>query len=524
MSAELHHETTEGFMKLRAAASDPNDNLSYASLVAELRGTFQGGVTKDLVWRRQQLEQVCTMVKESYEEMAAAICADLGGSKIRGLCDFIGIYGAAEYALKYLDKWTAAQQVSTPVNLSMSRLGKSYIRQEPKGVALIIGPWNFPLDLCLTPLVSAIAAGCCVVIKPSEVAQASGQLLEKLVKKYLDTSCIKVVQGAVAETKALLRERWDHIFYTGNGAIGRIVLRAAAEHLTSVTLELGGKSPVIIDKSAKMKSVVSRVSAAKWFNAGQICIAPDYVLVHKDREEEFISEMKKQLQESYGSDPKQSIDFGRIINSSHVRRVSELLEKTQGEVVAGGISQVDSSARYFPPTIVRDAKLGEPLLTDEIFGPVLPVIAVDSVEDAVRKTKEVCDQPLALYVFSEDAKATAQVLDNTISGGGCINTCFEHVASQELPFGGFGSSGCGAYHGKAGFDEFTHRRSILHQDTLIQRGAGLPPPAPVPKNLYDILVKATITGFLTDAQRKQAKVMLGAVGAACVGAALRSRL
>jgi len=525
MAASESH--TGGFAKVRQEAGPaPSQKPDYWPLVADLRRNFEAGKTKDLEWRRQQLRQCMKMIEESHEEITAAVRADHGGPKLRGIAELGGIHKAAETALAKLDEWTAPIEVATPITVSMSRLGKSYIRQEPKGVLLIIGPWNFPFELTLHPLVSAIAAGCCVVIKPSEVAKNSGAMVEKLISKYLDTSCIKVVQGAVPETQALLEVQWDHIFYTGNGHVGRVVLRAAAEHLTPVTLELGGKSPVIIDKSAKMTSVVGRVSSAKWLNAGQICIAPDYVLVHKDREEEFIAGMKQQLKDSYGADPKASPDYGRVINASHVHRISGLLEKTQGEVVVGGMSQVDPQAHYIPPTIVRGCKMGEPLLTEEIFGPVLPVIAVDDMEDAVRKVKEVCDRPLALYVYAEDGKASEQVLNNTISGGGCVNSSLEHIMVADLPFGGVGGSGYGSYHGKAGFDEFTHQRGILHQDTLLQKGPAAPPP-PYKDSIYDLAVKATITGFLTDSQRDVLGHVKSVVGAAALGAAawgLRSRL
>lgn len=403
-------------------------------------------------------------------------------------------------------------------------MGKSYIRQEAKGVVLIIGPWNFPIEVVLTPLVAAISAGCPVVVKPSEVAANSAALLTRLIEKYLDPQCIKVVNGAVAETTALLREPWDHILYTGNGHVGRIVLKAAAEHLTPVTLELGGKSPVFVDKSASMHTVVSRLSMAKWLNCGQICIAPDYVLVHKDREEEFINAMKAHIEKYFGKDGhvQDSPYYGRIINSNHVHRLAGMLKDTQGQVVTGGMEYVNPDASFIPPTLVRGAKPGEPLLSEEIFGPILPVVAVESMEEAVDKCNGICDRPLALYVFSEDKHVQDKILGNTLSGGVAINSCMEHFMNSNLPFGGVGGSGYGAYHGKAGFDEFTHRRSVLDQDTSIMKGASLPPNPP--DNMYDMAVKFTITGFLSEAQRKQAKLAATVGAAAVTGLLLRSRL
>merc|ERR1719469_1863303 len=255
----------------------------------------------------------------------------------------------------------------------------------------------------------------------------------------MDPECFKVVNGAVAETTALLKEPWDHIFYTGNGHVGRIVLKAAAEHLTPVTLELGGKSPVIIDKSAKIQTAIDRVSAAKWLNAGQICVAPDYVLVHKDVAQEFLEGMKKKIGDAFGADPKASPHFGRIINSNHVRRINGLLDETQGTVVAGGAG-VDPDNKYFPPTLVKDPKMGEPLLMEEIFGPVLPIMSVDNMDEAIDKVNSICDRPLALYVYSEDQSATDKVLNNTLSGGCAVNTSFEHLTNFNLPFGGVSSS------------------------------------------------------------------------------------
>merc|ERR1712190_228488 len=298
--------------------------------------------------------------------------------------------------------------------------------------------------------------------------------------------------------------------------------KAAADHLTPVTLELGGKSPVIIDKSAKIQTAIDRVSYAKWLNAGQICVAPDYVLVHKDREQEFVEGMKKKICDAFGDDPKASPDFGRIIDDRHVTRINALLSKTQGQVVAGGPDVVDPDRHYFPPTLVKDAKMGEPLLNEEIFGPVLPIIAVDNVDEAIEKANAICDRPLALYVYSEDPTVTNKVLNSTLSGGAAVNTCFEQLLNANLPFGGVGASGMGSYHGKHGFDEFTHKRSVLKQDTLIMKGAAMPDKPP--EGMYDIAVKALITGFLTERQRQLVKSGLVVAAAGMAGLLMRSRL
>mmetsp|Transcript_102648 Transcript_102648/g.162200 ORF Transcript_102648/g.162200 Transcript_102648/m.162200 type:complete len:522 (-) Transcript_102648:102-1667(-) len=516
--------TTAGFVKLREeGASEPSSvDHSFEPLVKELRAVFRSGKTKKLEWRRSQLLAMQKMISENHEAITAAVRADHGGPKLRGVGEVSPFLAAAE-ALSNLDKWTAPQAVPTPMMVSPTKMGKSAIRQEPKGVVLIISPWNFPFELALHPMVSAIAAGNCCVLKPSEVSKNSGKLLEELIPKYLDTSCIRVVMGAVPETTALLKEHWDHIFYTGNGHVGRVVAKAAAEHITPVTLELGGKSPVIVDKSAKMKTVVERIAMPKFStNIGQICVSPDYVVIHKDREQEFYDGMKQHIEALFGKDAKQSPHYGRIINSNHVRRIGNILQGSKGEVVTGGLQEFDADARYVPPTIVKVSHADDPLLGEEIFGPVLPVMTFNNIEEAVDKVNAIDDHPLALYVFSQDKKATDYVLNNTTSGGACVNTALEHLLNANLPFGGVGSSGYGTSHGKHGFDEFTHRRAVLDQDTLILSGAAVPPQPP--EKMYDFIVKATITGFLTEGQRNMLKAGLGTGAVAAAGMFFRSRL
>eukprot|EP01064_Diplonema_japonicum_P018132 TRINITY_DN26827_c0_g1_i1.p1 TRINITY_DN26827_c0_g1~~TRINITY_DN26827_c0_g1_i1.p1 ORF type:complete len:537 (+),score=166.92 TRINITY_DN26827_c0_g1_i1:51-1613(+) len=498
--------TNNGFQKMRdGSGAGVMDTSKYEGILDGLRKEFRQGKTKKEAWRRQQLTQLVKMVEENHEKITAAVRKDHGGPKIRGLGE-MGSHAAAEFALGNLSSWMADEKVTTPFQVSPTFIGRSHIRKEPKGVVLLIAPWNYPIELVLTPLVSIIAAGNCAVIKPSEVSTNSSEVLEELINKYLDTSCIKVIQGAVPETTALLKLQWDHIFYTGNGHVGRIVSRAAAEHLTPVTLELGGKSPVIIDKTAKMASVISRVSSGKWFNVGQTCIAPDYILVHKDIQEEFLKGMEEALK-GYGADPKSSVDWGNVISSRHVERISSLVKDTKGKVRTGGLETVDTEAKYMPPTIISGPSLDEPLMKEEIFGPVLPVIALDSMSDAVGIVNKVCDKPLALYVFSEDQKFVKSILDQTQSGGVAINTCVEHFMNIHLPFGGIGPSGYGACHGKHGFDDFTHHRSCLKQDTLIKKDASLPP-APVPEKMYDILIKVTTTGFIPRKYRGMTKHLL----------------
>ncbi|KAJ9446517.1 Aldehyde dehydrogenase, partial [Diplonema papillatum] len=376
----------------------------YADLVAGLRKQFLSGKTKSLAWRREQLTQVQMMFEENHDEITEAVRADLGGPKLRGLAE-LGPHKGAQMALDNLSRWTADEPVSTPFTVCPTLLASSFVRTEPKGVVLVISPWNYPIDLALGGVVSAIAAGNTIVLKPSEISQNSARVIEKLCNKYLDTSCIRVVMGAVPETTALLKERFDHIFYTGNGTVGRIIMRAASEHLTPVTLELGGKSPVIIDKTAKMTSVVERISTAKWINVGQTCIAPDYLLVHESIAQEVIDRLVEYTK-AYKPTAKESKDYGRVISERHAQRLRDLLVNTKGKVLTGGAGDVDIANRFVPPTIITDVALDDPVLSDEIFGPILPIITIKDTTEALATIQKVCPTPLALYVFSEDTKQT----------------------------------------------------------------------------------------------------------------------
>lgn len=459
-------------------------------MVADMRKVFGSGRTKSLSWRKQQLEQLHKLFAENHEAITAATRSDLGGSKMRGIGE-ISIAGAADHALAHIDSWSREKWVSGWIH-------RQCLRPEPKGVVLIIAPWNFPFQLSLGPLVPAIAAGNCAVIKPSELNHACAPLIASLVKKYMDPECIKVVEGEVPETTALLSQRWDHIFYTGNGAVGRIVMTAAAKHLTPVTLELGGKSPVIIDETACMDAACDRVCAVKWMNCGQICVAPDYVLVHRSKEEEFLQKSAALVKKCFGDDPKASGDYGTIINERHVDRLSKLIDTSGGTVVCGGTKGVDKSARYVPPTIISKPKMDAPVMKEEIFGPVLPVIPYDDFEAALRTIKEK-ETPLAFYIYSQSSKNVEAALTEIASGGSCVNSSLEQLLSEDMPFGGKGESGMGSYHGKFGFDELSHTRAVLRKSTLPGfRGPFVPLPdagKPLPDFVYGIAVKMQL-GFI----------------------------
>jgi len=497
----------------------------YDPMLSELRSTFASNKTKELSWRREQLRQLKRMVHENHEQLTAAIRADLGGYKMRGIFDLMGSVKEADHALKNLDRWTKPKRVTHDDGLPINVLSKSEIRYEAKGVVLIISPWNYPIELALTPLVSAIAAGNCAVIKPSEISVNSTAALAELIPRYMDQTAIRVECGAVEETTLLLQLRWDHIMYTGNGAVARIVMAAAARHLTPVTLELGGKSPVYIDEScvgSKMDLAVERISFAKWTNAGQTCVAPDYVLVHEKVKKTFLEKMEAQAKAAFGETEalrKKSPDFCRIINARHTARLLNLVSSTSAKTVIGGEFAPESSCggeketdqNYVPPTILLEPELSDAVMREEIFGPLLPVLGVSSAEEAVKTINTVCDTPLALYVYSENNSAVESILGKTRSGGVCVNSSIEQFLNHHLPFGGVGASGMGMSHGKHGFDEFTHKRSVMHKDTTLVT-AGVPYHH-TPLWLYDAAVTHFIGGYWNWASKAVSSMASFGVGA-----------
>ena len=511
--------TEKGFAAVRdnGAPNEQVDEINYGPLLEGLRKEYSTCKTKDLAWRRAQLKNIIKMVHENYEAMRDAVLADHSGPRLRGIVDVLGTLEEAKKCLKNLNKWAKPKQVSSKMPGQ-----RSEIRYEPKGIVLIIAPWNYPIDLTLRPLLSAIAAGNCVVVKPSEVSSNCEAVLKRLIPQYLDSSCIQVVTGGVAETTALLAQQWDHIFYTGNGFVGKIVMKAAANFLTPVTLELGGKSPTIIDKSANLDQAVERISTAKFINAGQTCIAPDYILVHEDVKDELVKKFKAHVRMMYGKNPQLSKHYGRIIAPQHVDRVEQLIKSSKAKVAFGGA--VDKDDRYIAPTMLVGTETSEPIMREEIFGPVLPLRPVASMDEAISVVNSVCDRPLALYIFAQDPAVVEKVLLHCQSGSACVNSAFEQIDNTELPFGGLGASGTGAYHGHYGFLEFSHQRSTMHVGNraflswMTGSSAMLPnPPYMIMgKDLHDIMVQQEITGFLTDGQRTALKA--GSV-AALAGAA-----
>jgi aldehyde dehydrogenase (NAD+) len=433
-----------------------------------MRAEFDSGRTRSLEARLTQLRGLTKFLKERESEILEALASDLGKPHLEGYSTEVGYcLGELAETQKHLAKWMRPTKVKTPL---LTQPGKSSIHKDPLGVVLIIAPWNYPFGLVIAPLIGAIAAGNTVVLKPSEVAPATSSLIARVLNQYVDQNVVRVVEGGIPETTELLAERWDHIFYTGNGAVGRIVMEAAAKHLTPVTLELGGKSPTIVDRSANLDVTAKRICWGKFANAGQTCVAPDYVLAHEEIYEALIEKLAATVKSFYGSDPQRSADYGRVVNQRHVKRLAALLPNER--VVTGGV--VDEVDRYISPTILRDVSPEAPVMQDEIFGPILPVLKVRSIDEAVRFVNA-RPKPLALYVYAEEDRVASDVIDRTTSGGATVNHAWMHLANHDLPFGGVGASGMGAYHGKTSFACFTHHRSVLVKPTSLDAPILYPP-------------------------------------------------
>lgn len=430
---------------------------STAQLVERLRSTFASGRTRTVEWRRAQLDALARMLTENEDAIVAALADDMGKPRYEAWAgDIAASVSETNYLAKHVGSWMKDERVHIPWPF---RPGRASIRHQPRGVVLIVAPWNYPVYLLAMPLAAALAAGNAAICKPSELVPATSALITRLAGEYLDTDAIAFVEGGVEETTALLEQRFDYILYTGNGSVGRIVAEAAAKHLTPSTLELGGKSPAIVDRDANLKQAASRIAFAKYSNAGQTCIAVDHVWAHRDIHDELVSRIAAEVRERYGDDPRQSPDFARIVNERHTSRIKSLLDRGgYDEIALGG--DVDIDARYVAPTVVTGTKPSAALMSEEIFGPVLPVLSFDDISEPIAHINA-SDHPLALYVFSRTNGD--RVLDETTSGGACVNDAMLHIFPPGLPFGGVGESGHGAYHGKWGFDTFSHRRSVYRR-------------------------------------------------------------
>lgn len=420
---------------------------------------FNSHVTKDIAWRKQQLKSIKKMVIEHEKPLLDALYQDLGKPNLEGWVTEVSyITGDVDHTIKHLNAWSAKKKVSTPI---VVQPGSSYIRPEPQGTVLIIGAWNYPVQLVLAPLIAAISAGNCAIVKPSELAPKTSALIAKLIPKYLDTNAVIVVEGGVEETTQLLNEKFDHIMYTGNGAVARIVMQAAAKHLTPVTLELGGKSPVYVDESANLSITAQRIAWGKWMNAGQTCIAPDYILTTKALVQPLIELFKKEIIDMFGVNVKESKSYGRIVNSRHAQRLANYLENQN--IVVGGEHDIEN--KFMEPTIALIDNLDCQLMKEEIFGPILPIVVVDDFEHAKSYVLE-NDKPLAAYLFTKNSLQEKQWINEIQAGNQCINDVIMFNAVPDLPFGGTGSSGIGQYSGQSGFDNFSHAKPVLKRPFL----------------------------------------------------------
>jgi aldehyde dehydrogenase (NAD+) len=440
-----------------------------AETVARLRATFNTGRTKPVAWRKQQLQALGRLLTEHEDVFAQALQTDLGKSATESHMAEIGfLVREIDHTLSHLDRWLRPKRVSVPLSLMPSR---AWTVREPLGVVLVIAPWNYPVNLALAPVIGALAAGNAVVLKPSEVAPATSAVLAHWLPKVLDPQAVAVVEGGVPETTALLEQRFDHIFYTGNGAVGRIVMAAAARHLTPVTLELGGKSPAVVEPGTDLATAARRIALGKFMNAGQTCVAPDYVLAIGEAGAEIEAHLTQAVREMYGTDPARSNDYGRIVNERHFDRLADLLK--DGRTVVGG--DHDRDDRYIAPTVLADVDPDSAVMRDEIFGPILPIVRVPDLDAAIAFITG-RDKPLALYAFTASKRSKRRLTAETSSGGLVFGLSLLQLSVPDLPFGGVGESGMGRYHGSYSLDTFSHLKSVLDKplkpDTL---GVATPP-------------------------------------------------
>lgn len=430
------------------------------SLIGEHRGKLFTGYTRSAAFRRERLEKLADAIRRHERELIAALHSDLGKSEFEAYSTEIGYtLNSIGYTVKHLKKWMKPRRVRTPFYHVAS---SSRIYAEPYGTVLIVGPFNYPFQLLIEPLIGAIAAGNSAVLKPSEHTLSVTAVVKKLIGETFDKSYVHVIEGEKETTSALIHAPFDYIFFTGSVPVGKIVMEAAARNLVPVTLELGGKSPVIVDRTANLDAAAERIVWGKMMNAGQTCIAPDYVLVHEEVKEALIGKMKKTIDAFYGSDARQSKDYGRIVNERQFDRLAAILDTDRERIVYGG--RRERSERYMEPTLLDGVSWSDAAMEDEIFGPILPVMTYGTLEDAIRVVAG-RPKPLALYLFTEDSRIEREVMACLSFGGGCVNDTISHVANHHLPFGGVGNAGIGAYHGKHSFELFSHHKSVLNKST-----------------------------------------------------------
>ncbi|MCI5726343.1 MAG: aldehyde dehydrogenase [Clostridium sp.] len=444
--------------------------MVYSKIFNNEKEYYLSGETLSVKFRIEKLRLLKKVIKDNEEKLLSALKKDLNKSNFEGYVTEIGIlYQEIDYAIKNVKKWAKREKKRTDIVYFPA---KSYIYKQPYGVVLIISPFNYPIQLAFSPLIGAISAGNCAIIKPSEYAINSAMVIEEIINSTFDKRYINVIDplGGKETVSELLSLKFNYIFFTGSVRVGKIVMEAASKNLIPVTLELGGKSPCIVDKDANIKLSAKRIVWGKYLNVGQTCVAPDYVYVHKDVKEKLLKEMVKEIESEYGKDAKKSEDYARIIRKEEVKRLQGYLD--EGEIYYGG--EVDIEDRYISPTILTNIKENSKILEEEIFGPIFPVYEFEDITKVIEYVNSK-ERPLALYYFSEDKNKIETVLSSTTSGGVTINDTIIHVSSTHIPFGGVGNSGMGNYHGKASFDTFTHKKSVVKRSTLMEFPFRFPP-------------------------------------------------
>ena len=451
-------------MGMHETGPDPADLF-----IRKQREFFHTTATHSYDYRLNELQKLKKAILAFEDRIHAALKKDLGKSAFESYASEVGftLYELSN-TIKHLKKWMKPKRVRTPL---LNQPGSSRIYYTPLGVNLIISPFNYPFALTFTPLIAAIAAGNTAVIKTSEDTPHTSGVIEGMIHETFDPEYIAYIPGGIPETTRLLQQKFDHIFFTGSTRVGSIVMKAAAKHLTPVTLELGAKSPCIVHADANLEVAVNRIVFGKFLNAGQSCVAPDFVLVHQSVKQAFLEKTKQRIADWYGDDASLSPDFGRIVNEPHVDRLIKLID--QDKVIIGG--QVDRAARYISPTVMADVTPDDKVMGEEIFGPILPVLEYSSFDEALDTITRLPEHPLACYVFSEDKTVQDELIAKIQFGGGCINHCAVHLVNPHLPFGGIGDSGIGSYHGFNGFERFSHRKSVLKSATWVDPPLAYPP-------------------------------------------------
>lgn len=443
-------------------------NTPIQDLIQSQRLFFTEHITREIPFRLCALDRLQEGIRKYEPELTEALRNDLGKSAFESYASEIGlILREIKSAKKHLAGWSKEKKCPTPLFMAGS---KSFVHPEPYGVVLIIAPWNYPVQLTLSPLIGAIAAGNCAIVKPSPDAPCSSDVLTRLIDECFESEYIAVTATDAHTTEMLLQKRFDYIFYTGGVRFGKSVMEAAARHLTPVTLELGGKSPCIVDDDADLPVAARRIVWGKLLNCGQTCVAPDYLMVHSTIKDRLIDAIRQEIARQYGEDPRLSPDYPRIVNRIHIDRLLPLLK--DGDIVCGGTADPDE--RYIAPTLIENVRPGSPLLTDEIFGPILPVIPFDDIDDCVEYINT-HEKPLALYYFTRSKKRARYMIQHTSSGGVCINDTISHVVNPDLPFGGIGNSGIGQYHGRYSFETFSHPKSVVKTTTAFNIGLKFAP-------------------------------------------------